>query len=194
MNRTLRLLLLILLLASPSYAQTIPDWEIFGGYSFQRSNVRKYFRTTPIIYSVRNEGANLNGFDVSVTENLNPWFAGTLDISGHFAKPEISGVKTQQRMYTVMYGPRFSYRPMSNWIPYGHVLFGAAHMDARVTPTGPRLSDWSVALAAGGGFDKRFTNKTAIRIIQAEYLRANSLGSNQNNFRFSAGFILYVGE
>ncbi len=188
MNRTFRLLLLVLTLASPSYAQTIPDWEVFGGYSFQRSNVRKYFRTTPIIYSVRNEGANLNGFDVSVTENVNPWFAGTLDISGHFATPEISGVKTRQQMYTVMYGPRFSYRRMSDWVPYGHVLLGAAHMDAEVTPIGPRASDWSFAFAASGGFDMKFPNRTAIRIRQAEYLPPNSLGSGRNTFGFSAEF------
>jgi len=194
LNRTLGLLLLAFFCASSSYAQTIPDWEIFGGYSFQRSNVREYFRATPIIYSVRNEGANLHGFDVSVTENINPWFAGTLDISGHFAAPEISAVKTRQRMYTVMYGPRFSYRRTPGWTPYGHVLLGIAHMDARVTPTGPRMSDTSFAFATGGGFDKNIGNKTAIRIVQAEYLHANSLGSNQNNFRLSAGFILYVGE
>ena len=56
------------------------------------------------------------------------------------------------------------------------------------------MSDTSFAFATGGGFDKNIGNKTAIRIVQAEYLHANSLGSNQNNFRLSAGFILYVGE
>jgi opacity protein-like surface antigen len=186
---------LFLLLASPSYAQTIPGWEVFGGYSFQRSNVRKYFKTTPIIYALRNEGANLNGFDLSVTENINQWFGGTLDISGHFAKPEISGIKTRERMYTIMYGPRFSFRsPSSSMTPFAHILLGGAHMDAKVTPTGPHVSDKSFAIAAGGGLDMKLRNQMAIRIVQADYLHANSLGANQNSFRLSAGVILYLGS
>src|SRR4051812_44138472 len=117
-------------MAAPGYAQSIPGWEVYGGYSYQRSNVREYFKSTPIIYAVRNQDANLNGFDVAFTENINRWFGGTLDISGHFAKPEISGVKTRERMYTFMYGPRFTFRGQPGWTPFAHVLLGAARMDA----------------------------------------------------------------
>jgi hypothetical protein len=193
LTRTLRILLWVLL-ATPAYAQTMPEWEVFGGYSWQRSNLREYFKSTPIIYSVRNKAGNLNGFDVAFTENINRWFGGTLAFSGHFATPEISGVKTRQRMYSVLYGPRFSYRKSPGWTPFGHILAGVAHMDAKVTPTGPHQSDTSFGLAAGGGFDLKFGTKTAFRLVQAEYLHANSLGSSQNNYRLSAGLILYLGE
>ena len=194
MTRTLRIFVLVLLIAAPGYAQTIPGWEVFGGYSWQRSNLREYFKSTPIIYSVRNKGGNLNGFDVAFTENINPWFGGTLDISGHFATPAISTVQTRERMYSVMYGPRFSDRQRPGWTPFGHVLAGVAQMDAKVTPTGPHLSDTSFALAAGGGLDMKYRGKTAIRVLQAEYFRANALGTSQNNFRLSAGIILYIGK
>jgi outer membrane protein with beta-barrel domain len=193
--RTLRILLLVLVIAAPGYAQTIPSWEVFGGYSFQRSNLREYFRRTLAggitVVDVRNRGGNLNGFDVSFTENINPWFGGTLDITGHFAAPEIGAVKTLERMYTVSYGPQFSYRKRPGWTAFGRVLAGAAHAEAKVTPTGPHLSDTSFALAAGGGLDMKFRGNTAIRILQAEYLHANSLGASQNNLRLSAGIILY---
>lgn len=194
MTRTLRILLLVLSIAAPGYAQTIPDWEVFGGYSWQRSNLREYFKSTPIIYSVRNKAGNLNGFDVAFTENINPWFGGTLDISAHFATPEIATVRTRERMYSVMYGPRFSFRKWPGWTPFGHVLAGVANMDAKVTPTGPHLSDTSFGLAAGGGLDVKAGGKTAFRLVQAEYFRANSLGASQNNFRLSAGVILYLGS
>jgi opacity protein-like surface antigen len=194
LTRTLRILVLVLAVAAPGYAQTIPTWEVFGGYSWQRSNLREYFKSTPIIYSVRNKGGSLNGFDVAFTENINPWFGGTLDITGHFAAPEISGVKTHQAMYTFMYGPRFSYRDRPGWTGFGHVLAGAAHMNAKVTPTGPHADDTSFALAAGGGLDVKFRGNTAIRVLQAEYLHANALGANHNNFQISAGIILYLGE
>jgi len=193
LTRTLRILLLVLL-AAPAYAQTIPEWEVFGGYSWQRSNLREYFKSTPIIYSVRNKAGSLNGFDVAFTENINRWFGGTLDFSGHFATPEISGVRTRQQMFSVMYGPRFSFRKWGGWTPFGDVLAGVAHMDAKVTPTGPHQSDTSFGFAAGGGLDVKAGGKTAFRLVQAEYFRANSLGSSQNSFRISAGVLLYLGE
>ena len=156
--------------------------------------MREYFRTTPIIYAARNRGVNLiGGWDVSVTENINRWFGGTLDISGHYSAPEVSGTKNRQRTYSILYGPRLSYRrPWGS--PFAHVLLGVAHAQVKVTPTGPRASDLSFATAIGGGLDWNFRGKTAIRLLQAEYLRANALGANQNSFRISAGIILYLGR
>jgi len=185
---------MIFLFAAPSLAQDIPAWEVFGGYSFQRSNVRKYFRATPTLFRSRNEGTNLQGWEVSVTENINRWFGGTLDISGRYARPDVSGTANRDRMYSLMYGPRFSLRrTSSSFTPFAHVLLGAAHMDIKVTPAGPSASDYSFAMAAGGGLDMKFRNKTAIRVFQADYFRANALGANHNNIRLSAGVILYLG-
>ena len=194
MSRTLRLFLLTLFFASPCLAQTIPAWEVFGGYSQQQSNVKQYYKSTPIIYTVRNQIVNLNGWDVSVTENINRWFGGTLDIRGHYRKPTVLGSANRERMYSVMYGPRFSFRGSPSIVPFANVLLGVAHMDLKVTPTGPRASDASFAMAEGGGLDLKFWNNAAIRVVQAEYLRANALGANQNSFRFSAGVILYLGK
>lgn len=155
--------------------------------------MREYFKTTPIIYAVRNQGVNLNGWDVSVTENMNRWFGGTLDISGHYKAPLVSGSKNRQRLYSILYGPRLFYR--RPWgTAFAHVLLGAAHTQVKVTPVGPRASDLSFATAIGGGVDWNFRNKTAIRVVQAEYLRANALGNSQNSFRLSAGVILYLGR
>src|SRR5262245_11838131 len=78
------ILLCLFFLATPCIAQQVPSWEFFGGYSFQETNVRKYFRSTPIIFSFQNHYTGLNGWDVSATENVNRWFGGTLDISGHY--------------------------------------------------------------------------------------------------------------
>ena len=186
---------MIFLVAVPGLAQHIPAWEVFGGYSFQRSNVRKYFRATPILFRSNDEGSNLHGWDVAVTENLNSWLAGSLDISGRYAGPDVSGSHNSERMHSLMYGPKFLFRrPSSKYTPFAHVLAGVAHMHVRVTPTGPRASDYSLAIAAGGGIDMRYRGRTAIRVLQAEYLRANALGSGQNNIRLSAGLILYLGS
>ncbi len=62
--------LFIFSFATPCLAQEIPEWEFFGGYSFQRSDVREYFKSSPIIYTFRGKYASLSGWDASVTENL----------------------------------------------------------------------------------------------------------------------------
>ena len=173
-------------------AQEVPAWEFFGGYSYQRTNVREYFRSTPIILTFRNQYANLHGWDVSATENVNGWFGGTLDISGHYRSPELRGTTSHERIHSILYGPRFSFR--KPWgIPFAHVLFGIAQADVRVTP-GPHASDLSFAAAAGGGVDMNFRPNAKIRAFQLEYFHANALGSSRNHFRLSAGMVFNLGQ
>jgi len=196
-NRGIPQLLLILLLAvcvaTPCSAQERSEWEFFGGYSFKKAEVREYFRSTPIIYSPRNRDRSLNGWSASVTENLNDWIGGTLDISGHSDSRVELGVTNRQRMYSIMYGPRISYR--RSWsTPFVHVLLGVAHSDVRVTPVGPHASDFAFAAAAGGGLDVRILDHVSLRVFQVEYFRAEPLGTNPNRVRASAGVVFSVGR
>lgn len=187
------LAVLFALPATPGAAQDRPEWEVFGGYSYARANVREYFRSTPIIFTFRNRNASMNGWEAAVTENINSWLGGTLDVRGQYRSADVRGTNNTEQMYTIMYGPRV-YRPQSWGTPFAHVLAGAAHARVRANPTGPRLSDLSFALAVGGGVDVRVFRKAAIRVIQAEYLRANALGSGTHGFRVSAGLVLHLGQ
>ena len=63
MRKILQLLVVILCVTIPSLAQTTPvkgEWQVFGGYSYMRAAVREYYKSTPIIYSIRDQRANLN--------------------------------------------------------------------------------------------------------------------------------------
>ncbi len=192
--KPLRPLLLLLLFAARSAAQSsepAPSWELFGGYSFQRSDVREYFKSTPIIYTARGRYANLDGWEVSVTENINRWFGGTLDISGHYTNSTIGGVPNRNQIYSLLYGPRIVYR--RRWgVPFAHALLGAAYSRAKVTPVGPKASDFAFATAIGGGFDLSIGRRVAIRVVQADYFRTNALGVRPNGYRASAGVVLVV--
>ena len=188
-----RFLLLVLLFATPAAAQQMPSWELFMGYSFQRSDVREYFKSTPIIYTFRGQYANLDGWEMSLTENRNRWFGGTLDFSGHYGTPRLAGITNRERTHSVLYGPRFSYA--LPWItPFVHALFGITHTDVQVTPVGPHASDLSLAAAAGGGLDIRLGSKAAVRLFQAEYIRNNTLGTRPHGLRASAGFVFNLGS
>jgi len=181
-----------LLPVTPACAQETPEWEFFGGYSIQRTSVREYYKSTPSIYSIRYKQETLNGWGFAVTENINHWFGGTFDVSGHYKTPVLQGSPNQQQMHSFLYGPRFSIRT-SLLTPFAHLLFGAAHSNVQVTPVGPHASDTSFAAAAGGGVDLRI-HGVAVRLIQAEYFHANALGINQNNYRASAGIVFHAGK
>ena len=192
--RLLRPLFFVVIFASglaAQQAEPAPKWEIFGGYSFQRSDLREYFKSTPIIYTARGRYANLSGWDISVTENLNRWFGGTVDISGHYKNSTVAGVPNRNQTYSLLYGPRLSYR--QGWgVPFAHTLFGVAYSRAKVTPIGPRASDFAFATAIGGGFDLSIGRRAAIRVFQADYFRTNALGLRPNGYRVSAGVVLVV--
>jgi hypothetical protein len=193
MQKVLQLSLFVLSLATPCIAQETPAWELFGGYSFERSDVRMYYKSTPIIYTYRGDSVNLNGWDVSATENLTRWFGGTFDVSGHYKSPQLLGTTNQQRMYSILYGPRFFHR-ISSVTAFTHVLIGATHAKVAVTPTGPSDSELAFAMAAGGGLDLNLGKKAAFRLLKVEYFRANVLGIRQNSFRASVGVVFYLGQ
>ena len=195
MRQTLRSLLVLLVLAVPCLAQETPAWQLFGGYSFQRAGVRDYFKSTPIIYTARRDTVNLNGFELSATENRNQWFGGTLDLSAYFKTPQIGTVSNQERIYSILYGPRISSpHTIRGGSAYAHALFGAVHSSVSVTPTGPHASDFTFGMALGGGFDLPLRNDWSVRVVQVDYIRASAYGSGQNNFRLSAGFVFNTGK
>src|SRR5205809_5533542 len=111
MKRILYTSLVLSLLSPRCFGQGTAPWEVFGGYSFQRADVREYFisRPTPLIYAARHHYVNMNGWELSVTENLNRWFGGTLDIIGYYGSPAVGSVTTRDHIYSILYVPKFLY-------------------------------------------------------------------------------------
>ena len=197
MAKRLSLFLLLVLSSVPCYAET-PAWEIFGGYSFQRAGVRLYYKTSPIIYTFKDRYINMNGWEVSATENLNPWFGGTLQLTGHYNTPTVTGSSNslssnREHMFSMLYGPRFSYR--ASWATlFGQALFGAGHVSVAVIPTGPHASDTTFEAAVGGGFDINLGKTVAARVLQVQYSPTNHLDIKRAKFQASAGIVLNLGE
>jgi hypothetical protein len=193
MKKILQLFLFILSFATPCLAQETPAWEFFGGYSWERSDVREYFKSSPIIYTYRNHYVDLNGWDASLTENLNRWVGGVLDISGHYKTLNLRGTKNQERRYSILYGPRISYRTHGVNL-FVQALGGVVQAKVKVTPVGPNDSAFSFAMAAGSGVDVNLGKRAAFRLFKAEYFWTNVLGTRQSSYRASAGFVFYWGK
>jgi hypothetical protein len=165
---------MILFLGVKAIAQDAPKVEVFGGYSHFLSDIS-------------NTSSHLGGGGVAVTENLNNWFGGTIDVGAQWGVQNGFNVNTQQ----FMYGPAVAYRQRSPFTPFGHILLGAIRGSQGFA--GISQSAIKIAAAFGGGVDLKISKQVSIRAIQADYLMSRFMNTRQNNLRLSAGLVLKFG-
>ena len=84
-------------------------------------------------------------------------------------------------------GPIVRFPVSSKITPFGHLLFGGAHLNAN--GLGLSGSDNSFSWAMGGGVDANVHPNIAIRLAQADWLRTQFVDSTQSNFRYSVGLV-----
>ncbi len=173
--RKLLVLLPLFILPLSALAQQAPKLEVFGGYSNFTGNLNV-------------SSFNMNGFNISAAENVNSWFGGVLDVSGHFGKE--NGFQTN--MESAMYGPVFSYRKVHHVVVFGEGLLGAV----RGGPEYLNISKPEVRFGAmaGAGLDVQVTPMVALRLVHADYMMTRFSGAAQDNVRISAGIVLRFGK
>jgi outer membrane protein OmpA-like peptidoglycan-associated protein/opacity protein-like surface antigen len=186
-----------------------PKVELFMGYS--------YWRAVP--YSLSNRIESMNGGSTSLAYNFNSHWGLVADFAGFkvdslkfSAGPGTTPsrlVDVQGNVFSVLFGPRLSFRNHGRFTPFLQVLGGAAHAD-EVTLVGctapiyactPLPRETVFALTAGGGLDYRVNHRVALRLFQVEYLMTRFANPNsptydkvfQNNVRLSAGIVFRFG-
>lgn len=196
------LLAVILVFAHGVAAQSAPDWQIFGGYS--------YFHADAGSITLSN-GANVelkqgsSGWHASVGENVNSWFGAVFDFSGDYANRDVNllpliGVDQTVRLnfsaYPFLFGPQFTYRPRGFSL-FVHPLVGGVYARANVPGGTEPITATHWAYAFGGGADYPVSDRVAIR-VQADWIRSHfpealAVRDWQNNYRVSAGLVLMIG-
>jgi hypothetical protein len=159
MRKLLIVGVLVLAMSGLALAQDFARFEVFGGYSYLRSDLNNSSPFVSEYYgSDGNLGTgNLHGFEAAFTYNLNKWIGIKADFGGHFGKSNmdysydreyqqsnVNGesytdyVQTYRqkgnadvRHYTYMFGPEFSYRGNSKVRPFAHALFGFSKVDVQ---------------------------------------------------------------
>lgn len=179
MRRVLCLFALVVIAALPAAAQA-PKAEVFGGYSYVRVNPGSGI-----------DGINLNGWNASVTGNLNDWFGITGDFGGVYGSPNISGTSVNTNAHTFLFGPTIKARS-DKLEPFAHALFGGARLKG--SSLGVSASDTSFAMALGGGVDWKANDAVSIRLAQFDYLLTRFGGDSQHNARISAGIVFRFGR
>jgi hypothetical protein len=161
---------------APVLAPGPAEWEIAGGYSFLRTNIRG-----------AGQSVNLNGGTVSVTENLNNWFGGRFTFNAWGGTESPFNVTAQS--YT--YGPVFSLRRASRATLFADVEFGAIHGSQGFL--GLSTSSNAFAMTSGGGVDFKVSRMAAIR-LQGDYLLTRFFSARQNHVFASASLVIYLGR
>jgi Outer membrane protein beta-barrel domain len=179
------------LLALPlvALAQDAPKVEVFGGYSYLNPN----------------GGDDLNGWNASVTGNINKWFGIKSDFSGYYTSYNtVGGAKVRVSDHFFLAGGQFTYRGNDRVQPFAHLMAGTVLLRSRTTRNCPansltclsqvKISDSGFALVAGGGVDLKIAKHLALRLIQADYVYVRNNGFNDHGFRLSTGLVGRAGE
>lgn len=165
-------------LGAEAHAQQVPRWEVFGGYSFLRLD-------SPALGFA--DYSNMNGWNASVTGNLNRRFGIVIDGSGNYA--------ANVGAYNIMIGPEITQRRDKGKF-FAHVLVGKSDDHVSISEPQPFRTEFTgvgTAIAAGGGFDWYVTHRITFRVFQADYLHTHSFGAAEQNVRVSSGIVINFG-
>ncbi len=186
---------LLITLSTPAAAQDAPDAEVFGGYSFFKSD----------------GGGSLHGWNASVDVNLSKSFGFVVDFSGNygtqslradFSDPDfpatiIARADADSKLHMILGGPQFSYRKHEKITPFAHALFGASRLSTKATLSFGNITreisaaDLAFTAAFGGGLDLKLSENLSFRMIQADYVLTRFGGGTQSNARLSVGIVLH---
>ena len=175
MKKILLMTALIHLASLTATAQDTPKTELFGGYSYA--------------------GGNFQGWNASLTGNVNKWFGLMADFSGHYGS-ELEGViQVKKDAHSFLFGPRFSRRG-KRLTPFAYALFGATRFHESATVSGQKFSDSDTgfSLALGSGLDVRVNDHIAIRAFQLDFFRPNFFGEAHNRGRLAFGVVFRFGK
>ncbi|HVP41948.1 MAG TPA: hypothetical protein VMS96_00870 [Terriglobales bacterium] len=158
-------------LGAAAQDQSPPKVEIFAGYSYLH----------PGSANAPDESIPA-GWGTNVTYNFTPHFGFGADFGGHYS--DTSNIST------ILFGPKFTLLNGEHARPFVHALFGLA----RVSPSG-LSADNSVGLALGGGLDLKVHRNIAIRLIEADWVRAEPdfLSEAVNAARVRTGLVFLLG-
>jgi hypothetical protein len=164
--------------------ENTPKAEIFGGYQYTRMGVSS-------------SGFNLNGWNGSVTGNLNKWLGVTADFSGAYKNVSASAsglsASVDFKSYTYTFGPVVSLNHEGAFNPFVHALFGGVRASVSGSASGfgsMSASENGFAMLMGGGADARLTKHVAVRLVQADWLHYSFSGiSGNSNARISTGLV-----
>jgi outer membrane immunogenic protein len=128
----------------------------------------------------------LNGGSGTVVFNITPVWSGVADIAVAFAN-NVDNTQQNITIINYLFGPRYTWRTSSRFVPYGQILFGGAKENVNFDFV---INRNSFGLLGGGGVTTRLGRKFRLTIGEVDYVYTripNAKNDTQNNIRVVTG-------
>lgn len=190
MKKLMLFVVVLCCFSAMAIAQGVPRFELFGGYSYNRCDTEEFSQGRT------DEGCSLNGWNASLSANVNKWAGVVFDFGGHYGSLEgLSGKLVNSwdnsldvQIHSFMIGPKFTLR-MPKVTPFAHALVGWGKPNFKEGPM-ELLKEHDFAMAFGGGIDINLSDYVAVRPVQLDYFPIKSGQNITDNMRYSAGIVL----
>ena len=183
--RSAALLLVLVALSGLLHAQAVPSG--MGGNDIPRVEVGanyNYFHANAPPGQCGCFG--LNGGSGSVLVNLTPVWSGVADIAVALAN-NVDNTQQNITIINYLFGPRYTWRTSSRFVPYGQILFGGAKENVNFDFV---INRNSFGLLGGGGVTTKLGKRFGLTIAEVDYVYTripNAKNDTQNNIRVITG-------
>jgi Outer membrane protein beta-barrel domain len=196
---------LFLLGGQAAMAQSVPAFEVAGGYSYMN-----FHSNLPSLTS-----ENLNGGGGAVVFNVNSWFGIKADLMDYAFGSAWSTTLHElgfvgpagANLFTYQFGPQIKWRA-HKWQPFVETLYGGAHskgfasvLQARGNGTNLLVGGGNhnaFAMEIGGGLDIPLSKTIQVRPVEVDYQLTRfgykAYSANQNNFKYFGGINFTFGQ
>lgn len=192
MKRILLVVAVLLEAATVAPAQSLPKWELYGGYSQDLAGAgiagEQQLRT--------------NGTQVEFDRVVTSYFRVTSQFNAQFADhvvniappPPPGGMHVNSKELIGMFGPEATYRGLKKWDIYGHFLIGFAYGRDNEFPKIPTATYTTWIYAIGGGLERKLGSRVSARLIGFDWMTTHfpvNAPEAQDNWRLTAGFMFH---
>jgi outer membrane immunogenic protein len=135
---------------------------------------------------------SLNGGSGTVVYNITPKWAAVADLMVGHAN-NVDNSLQNITIFNYLFGPRYTRRMSSRYVPYGQILFGGAKEDVNFQFT---INRNSFGLLAGGGVTTRLKHKFGLTLGEVDWVYTripNAKNDRQNNLRIVTGVTYHFG-
>ncbi|MGA2372782.1 MAG: hypothetical protein ACLP3R_09910 [Candidatus Korobacteraceae bacterium] len=204
-NCCMYVLWFVLVAVAATMAQSYPQIEVAGGYSYMN-----FHASVPQLTS-----QSFNGGGAAVVYNLTNWLGIKADFTGYafgsgwtHKLQELGYIgSASANMFTYQFGPQIK-KHSGKLQPFAQTLYGIAHSNGyaavlQAKGNGSYVltsggSDNAFAMEIGGGLDIPLSRTIQIRPVELDYQLTRfgfqNFSANQNNFKYFAGVNFTFGE
>jgi outer membrane immunogenic protein len=129
---------------------------------------------------------SLNGGSGTVVYNITSRWAAVADLTvGHATNVDNS--LQNITIFNYLFGPRYTRRMKSRFVPYGQILLGGAREDVNFQFT---INRQSFGLLAGGGVTTPLKHRFGLTLGEVDWIHTripNAVNNSQNDIRVSTG-------